>query len=122
MRYPNIYVVGAGHFRDRVVHHALCNIIETIFEKRFIYDSYANRKGKGTLKAVKRFNVFKRKASKNNSKTCFILKADVKKYFESVNHNILVSTIKKKIKDKKVIWLIKKILNNSTGGRKHLTP
>ena len=53
--------IKAAPFRDRVVHHAVCNIIEPIFEKGFIYDSYANRKGKGTLKAIERFDYFKRK-------------------------------------------------------------
>lgn len=98
------------------MHHALCNIIEPIFERSFIHDSYANRKGKGTLNAVKRFDSFKKKASKNNTLPCHVLKVDIKKYFETVNHNILLSIIKKKIKDKKVIWLVKKIINNRVGG------
>ena len=116
VRDPKTRKISKSDFRDRVVHHALCNIIEPIFEKGFIYDSCANRKGKGTLKALQRFDCFKRKISKNNTIKCFALKADIKKYFESIDHEILMKTIKKKIKDNKVLWLIRKILNNCMGG------
>ena len=112
VRDPKTRKISKSDFRDRVVHHALCSIIEPIFEKYFIYDSYANRKRKGTLKALQRFDYFKRKISKNNTRTCYILKADIKKYFENVDHKILLSIIKNKIKDKRIIWLIKIILQN----------
>ncbi len=115
IRDPKTRKISKSHFRDRIVHHALCNIIEPIFDKSFIYDSYANRKGKGTLKAIERFDYFKRKASKNNTILCYILKEDIKKYFESINHEILLEIINKKIKDKKILWLIKKIVNNYKG-------
>ena len=111
---PKTRKISKSDFRDRVVHHALCNIIEPIFEKSFIFDSYANRMGKGTLKALKRFDFFKRKTSRNNKEKCYFLKADIQKYFENVNHEILLSIIKKRISDKKVIWLIRKILANSS--------
>lgn len=115
---PKTRKISKSDFRDRVVHHALCNIIEPIFEKRFIYDSYANRVGKGTLKALQRFDFFKRKASRNNKEKCYILKADIQKYFENVGHDILLSIIKKKISDKRVVWLIRKILANSSSQNK----
>ena len=76
VRDPKTRKISKSNFRDRVVHHALCNIIEPIFEKGFIFDSCANRKGKGTLKALQRFDCFKRKISKNNTIKCFVLKAD----------------------------------------------
>ena len=116
VRDPKTRKISKSDFRDRVVHHALCNIIEPIFEKGFIFDSYANRKGKGTLKALQRFDYFKRKVSKNNTIKCFVLKADIKKYFESIDHEILMKIIKNKIKDNKVLWLISKILNNYAVG------
>lgn len=112
LRDPKTRKISKSDFRDRVVHHALCNIIEPIFDKSFIHDSYANRKGKGTLKAIGRFDCFKRKVSKNNTRKCFILKADIKHYFETVDHNTLLEIINKKIKDSNVLWLIKKILQN----------
>ena len=59
IREPKTRKISKSAFRDRVVHHALCNIIEPIFEKSFIYDSYANRKGKGVLKAIQKKNIRK---------------------------------------------------------------
>jgi len=112
LRDPKTRKISKSEFIDRIVHHALCNIIEPIFDKVFIFDSYANRKTKGTLKAIERFNYFKRKVSKNNSSNFFVLKLDIKHYFETVNHEMLLSIIKKRIKDNKIIWLIKKILKN----------
>ncbi len=118
LRDPKTRKISKSDFRDRVVHHALCNIIEPILSKSFIYDSYANQKNKGVHKAIERFDYFKRKVSKNNTKTCFILKADIKHYFETVDHKILLNIIKKRIKDQKIIWLIKQILNNYCFKRK----
>ncbi|MFH1285125.1 MAG: hypothetical protein ABIH99_00935 [Candidatus Micrarchaeota archaeon] len=65
VRDPKTRKISASHFRDRVVHHALCNIIAPIFEARFIHDTYANRTGKGTHAALKRFDCFLRKATLN---------------------------------------------------------
>ena len=114
--------IHSSVFRDRIVYHALYNILDPIFDKTFINDSYASRKSKGTLNAVIRFDEFKRKVSKNGKliKTAsnnnlikgYALKADIKHYFENVDHEILLNIIKKKVKDEKVILLIKKILNN----------
>ncbi len=83
-----------------------------MFDKTFIYDSYANRKGKGVHSALKRFDKFKRKASKNNTRNCYVLKADIRHYFDTVDQNILIKIISRKIKDKRVIWLIREILRN----------
>lgn len=112
IRDPKTRKISKSDFRDRIIHHALCNIIEPIFEKAFIHDSYANRITKGTLNAVERFEYFKRKVSKNNQKDCYILKADIRQYFETVNHEILIRIIEKKIRDKNILWLIKIILSN----------
>ncbi|MFH1290254.1 MAG: reverse transcriptase domain-containing protein, partial [Nanoarchaeota archaeon] len=109
---PKTRIISKSDFRDRVIHHAVCNIIEPTFDKTFIHDSYANRIGKGTLNAIKRFDIFKKKASKNNTINCYVLKADIKHYFETVNHQILLTILQRKIKDDRVIWLIKKILAN----------
>ena len=115
-------LISASAFRDRIVHHALCNIIEPIFEKIFIYDSYANRKNKGAHAALKRFDYFKRKVSKNGrliqnaehdrQVSGYALKADIRHYFDSVDHSILMQIVGKKISDKRVLWLIEKITNN----------
>jgi len=112
IRDPKTRKISKSDFRDRVVHHALCNIIEPIFEKTFLHDSYANRINKGALKAIERFEQFKRKVTKNNHQRCYVLKADIKHYFETVNHDILMQIIEKKVKDKNILWLIKIILEN----------
>ncbi len=98
--------ISAAPFRDRVVHHALCNIIEPIFEKTFIFDSYACRAGKGTHKAVKRFTEFCRKNR-------YVLKTDIKKYFPSIDHEILLKKIRRKIKCPDTLWLVGKIIDGS---------
>ena len=67
LRDPKTRKISKSNFRDRVIHHAICNIIESTFDKTFIHDSYANRIGKGTLKAIERFDKFKKKVSKNQS-------------------------------------------------------
>ncbi len=108
IRDPKTRKISKSNFRDRIIHHALYNIIEPIFDKTFIYDSYANRIGKGTWAAIKRFDKFKSKIAQKG----FVLKADIKHYFDEVDHKNLLSIIKKKIKDKKVIWLINKIICN----------
>jgi RNA-directed DNA polymerase len=122
LRDPKTRKISKSDFRDRIVHHALCNIIEPIFEKVFIYDSCANRTGKGNLFAIKRFEKFQRRVSNNgkqngwfsiNQIQGYCLKCDIKHYFQEINHEILLEIVKIKIKDEKAINLIIKILKNS---------
>ena len=120
LRDPKTRKINKSIFRDRVVHHALINIIKSLFEHSFIYDSHANQIGKGTLKAIERFDKFKRKVSKNNTKKCFILKADIKHYFEEINHDILMNILKRKIKDEDILWLIRLIIHNQAIGGKEI--
>ena len=122
IRDPKTRTIHASAFRDRIVYHPLVNILEPIFDKTFIYDSYASRKDKGTHKAVLRFDQFKRKISNNgkliknavdnNQVIGYILKADIKHYFDTVDHEILSNIITRKIKDNNIVCLIKEILNN----------
>ncbi len=95
----------------------MIRVIEPIFDKTFIYESTANRVGKGNLFALERFDLFKRKVTRNLKIEAFCLKADIKHYFHEVNHRILLKIIERKIEDEKVIWLIERILkNNKIGG------
>ena len=103
---PKERMISAAPYRDRVIHHALCNIIEPIFEKTFIYDSYANRKGKGTHKAIERYQKYAKKYP-------FVLKCDIKKFFPSLDQAILKQAIRWKIRCKDTLWLIDKIIDNS---------
>lgn len=102
--------------RDRIVHHALFSVLYPLFDPTFIYDSYACRKKKGTHKGINRLRQFLRKASDNNTKECVILKCDVKKFFASVNHEVLISLIAKRIKDERTMWLIKEIIESFPRG------
>ena len=113
LRDPKTRKISKSDFRDRVIHHAVCNIIEPFFEKSFITDSYANRKGKGTFKAIERFEYFARKVSKGFTRTSYVLKVDIRHYFDTVDHEILYSILEPKIKDEKLMWLIKVILKKS---------
>lgn len=112
IRDPKTRKIKKSYFEDRIVHHTICNILEPIFEKRFIYDSFANRNGKGNLNAVKRFDKFKLKVSKNNTRNCYVLKADIRHYFDEVSHDTLISILRKKVNDEKLISLISKVLKN----------
>ena len=112
LRDPKIREISKSTFRDRIVHHALCNIIDPIFDKNFIYDSCANRKKKGTLLALKRFEKFQRKVTDNFSKEAYCLKADIKHYFKEIDREVLLIIIRKKIQCEKTINLIELILNN----------
>ena len=112
IRDPKTRKISKSDFRDRVIHHALCNIIGPLFEKSFIHDSYANRRGKGTSKAIERFEYFQKKVTKNATRQAFVLKADIRHYFDEVDQRILLQILQKKVKDPQVGWLIKKILGN----------
>ncbi|MDM8550051.1 reverse transcriptase/maturase family protein [Desulfobacterales bacterium HSG2] len=107
---PKERQISVAPFRDRVVHHALVRVIEPVFERSFIFDSYATRVGKGTHRAVERAQKFLRK-------NFWYLKTDVEKYFDSVDHDILLKLIRRKIKDEKVIRLTEKIIRNSDRSR-----
>jgi len=98
--------ISAAPYRDRVVHHALCNAIEPIFERSFIYDSYACRLGKGTHKAVDRFTEYARRFR-------YVLKTDIRKYFPSIDHEILFAKLERKIKCPDTLRLIGMIIDGS---------
>lgn len=112
LRDPKTRKISKSDFRDRIIHHALCNIIEPFFEKMFIYDSYANRKGKGTLKAIQRFEYFRENISQNNTSPVFVLKSDIRHYFDEVSHSILLEIIRKRVNDPNVLELIRIVLSN----------
>lgn len=103
---PKPRLISAAPYRDRVVHHALCNVIVPIFERTFIGDSYANRVGFGTHRALKRCIKFAR-----NSR--YVLQCDVRKYFPSLDHEILKTLIRRKIKCSETLWLIETIIDSS---------
>jgi len=107
---PKERLISATAYRDRIVHHALCNIIIPLIEPSFIPDCYANRIGFGTHKALKRFTEFARSSR-------YVLQCDIQKYFPSIDRNILKSIIRKKIKCRDTLELINLILDNSNNFR-----
>lgn len=102
--------------RDRLLHHALYRVLYPFFEKTFIADSYSCRKNKGTHKALNRFRAFAYQASKNHTKTVWVLKCDIKKFFASIDQKILLDIVGRYITDTDVLWLISRIVSsfNST--------
>lgn len=84
----------------------------SIFDKTFIADSYSCRINKGTHKAVNRFRFLTYKASKNNTKTCWILKCDIKKFFANIDHKVLLDILDSYIPDKQIIWLLREIIES----------
>ncbi|MEM6282066.1 MAG: reverse transcriptase domain-containing protein [Chloroflexota bacterium] len=105
---PKRRKISAAPFADRVVHHALCNIIEPIFDARFIPHSYANRIGKGTHAALDTLQVFARRYQ-------YVLRMDIVKHFPSLDHAVLKREIAQVIEDKQVLRLIDKILASGKG-------
>jgi len=103
---PKTRLISAAPYRDRVVHHALCHIIVPIFERTFIRDSYANRIHFGTHRALRRFTQFARSNR-------YVLQCDIQKYFPSIDHAILKSLIRRKIKCRDTLWLIDTIIDHS---------
>jgi retron-type reverse transcriptase len=100
---PKTRRISAAPYRDRVIHHALINVIEPLIGKSFIYDTYACIKGKGTHKAVARYRKF---LPKNR----FVLKCDIRQYFFSIDHAILREQFRHKIKCRDTLWLVDQII------------
>jgi retron-type reverse transcriptase len=113
---PKRREISAPHFEDRIVQHAIVNIIEPIFEKTFIEDAYACRVKKGTHFALKRLKKFLQSTRSfyGKNKNIFVLKCDIKKFFASISWNILIEILSKKIKDKETMSLLEKIITSYT--------
>lgn len=98
--------------RDRLLHHALYRVLYPFFDKTFIAGSYSCRKGKGTHRAIKAFRRHTLSASKNNTKTLWVLKCDIKKFFASVDQQVLLNILQKRISDPDVLWLLGRIISS----------
>jgi RNA-directed DNA polymerase len=105
---PKRRLISAAPFRDRVVHHALCNLVEPIFERTFVADSFANRKRKGTHRALDSAQRFSRRYR-------YVLQVDVRQFFPSLDHEILRARIARKLDDRDVVRLIDLILSSGDG-------
>lgn len=98
--------------RDRLLHHAIYRILYPFFDRTFIVDSYSCRVGKGTHRAMNRLREFTYKVSKNHSRTAWVLKCDIRKFFVSINHVTLIGILERSIPDKDIIWLLSRIIKS----------
>ena len=106
IRDPKRRLISAAPYRDRIVHHAVCRIVEPIFDRSFISDSYANRREKGTHAALDRAGRLCRRFD-------FVLKCDVEKYFPSIDHTLLLGLVARKLKCRRTLALLEGIVENS---------
>ncbi|MFA6006543.1 MAG: reverse transcriptase domain-containing protein [Candidatus Paceibacterota bacterium] len=114
IRDPKLRNINKATVRDRVLHHAVYQVLNSIFEPTFIPASYSCRVGKGTHKAVGKLTTILRRESRNNAHQCWVLKCDIKKFFDSIDHDILVGLLQKKIKDEKAVWLLEDLIESYT--------
>lgn len=103
--------------RDRLVHHAIYRQLYPFFDKVFIADSFSCRLNKGTHRAIKRFREFAYRVSKNNTKICWVLKCDIKKFFANINHDILLVILREYIPDQDILGLLENIIHSFSSGK-----
>jgi len=120
IRDPKVRHIHKATVRDRVLHHAIFRVLYPIFEETFITNSFACRIGKGTHKGVLAAEAMLRKESRNYTIPCFALKCDVRKFFDSIDPEVLLSVLKKRIADPDTMWLLQQIVWSFTGGWKTL--
>jgi len=109
---PKSRNIHKASVRDRLLHHAIYRTIYFFFDKKFIYDSYSCRLGKGTHKAIRRFRRFSYKTSRNNTRTCWVLKCDIRKFFASIDQEIMLNILKTSIADTDTVWLLEKVIKS----------
>lgn len=97
---------------DRLLHHAIYRILYPYFDRKFIFDSYSCRKDKGTHKALNRFRKLAMKVSRNNTKTTWVLKGDISKFFANIDHQILKSILGQYIRDEDILWLFGEVIDS----------
>lgn len=100
---PKRRMISAAPYRDRVVHHAICNVIEPILDRSFVFDSYACRKGKGQAAALRRAKFYM-------SKFQYVARTDIRKYFASIDHDLLMERLRRRFKDSRLLWVIEQIV------------
>jgi RNA-directed DNA polymerase len=110
--HPKPRMISAAPFYDRVVHHALISVIGPILDSSMIADTYANRKGKGTHRSIRRYQQYLRRYR-------YAMKCDIRKYFPSIDHEVLKSLVRRKIGCSGTLWLIDTIIDNSNLQEQH---
>ncbi len=105
--------------RDRLLHHAIYRKLYPFFDRTFIADSFSCRLEKGAHKSIDRFRKFSNIVSKNNTKNCWILKCDIRKFFANIDHEILVKILQGYITDKNILWLLEEVISSFSTKRKN---
>ena len=109
---PKRRKIHKAKVRDRLLHHAIHRQLYPLYDRIFIADSYSCRNFKGIHMALDRFLYFFRKVSKNNHRTAWVLKCDIRKFFDSIDHGILLSILSKKIADPNTLSLLQRIITS----------
>ena len=104
--------IHKANVRDRLLHHAIYRKLYPFFDKTFIADSYSCRIGKGTHKAINRFRSLAYKVNENNTRTCWVLKCDIRKFFASIDHKILMEILSQYIPDQDILQLLSEVINS----------
>src|SRR3989344_5230624 len=98
--------------RDRLLHHAVYRMLYPYFDRTFIYESYSCRIGKGTHKAMNQFRRFASQVSKNHTRTCWVLKCDIRKFFANIDHEVLYMILQKHLVDRDILWLLRHVVSS----------
>lgn len=120
IRDPKVRHIHKASARDRILHHAVFRVLNPIFDKTFIPASFSCRIGKGVHKGVLEIERMIRAESRNFTRPCFALKCDVKKFFDTVDHQMLMAILRKKIADADALWLLQEIIGSFTTKQRNL--
>ena len=104
--------ISKASVRDRLVHQVVYNVLTTVFDRKFIFHSLSSRLGKGTHIGIRLLRGMIRKVSANGKQPCYALKMDIKRFFDTVNHRILKTLIRKNIRDEKTLKIIDTIIDS----------
>lgn len=109
---PKPRSIHKANVRDRVLHHAIYRVLYPFFDRTFMADSFSCRKGKGTHRALERFHQFANKVSRNDTHTTWVLKMDIRKFFASIDQNILLGILETYIPDRDILWLLERVIRS----------
>lgn len=117
---PKLRRIHKAGVRDRVLHHAIFKVLNPIFEETFISTSFSCRIDKGTHKGMKELAAMIRATSRNETRPCFALKCDVRKFFDSIDHDLLLGILAGRICDEDALWLLREVVESFVASRPNL--
>ncbi|MBU0540486.1 reverse transcriptase/maturase family protein [Patescibacteria group bacterium] len=104
--------IHKANVRDRLMHHAIHRKLYPFFAKLFVADSFSCQADKGLHRALERFEILARKVSRNNTRTCWILKCDIRKFFASIDHHIMIDILRGRIADSRLHNLLERVIRS----------